>query len=346
MTRKLASSEALLSVRGLRVQFILARDKALTAVDGVNFEIRPGEILGLVGESGCGKTVLSHSLLRLIDSPGAMHADEILWQGLDLMRMTEKEMRKVRGRQIALVFQNPQSALNPVYAIGNQLAAVLRMHRGMSRKQANAEALELLKLVHVSDPERVMRAYPHQLSGGTCQRIMIAMALSCRPRLLIADEPTASLDVTIQAQIMDLLLELRERFDMAVLLISHDLGVIARMCDRIAVMYLGRIVETGAATAIYACPEHPYTRALLASVPIPDPSRREAIITLPGDVPSAINLPSGCRFRTRCPEVTKECSESDPNLLDVEGPDDSHAVACLHRMPKIVEMMQTAVKGG
>jgi oligopeptide/dipeptide ABC transporter ATP-binding protein len=270
-----------------------------------------------------------------------------LWQGRDLMRVSEREMREVRGRQMALIFQNPQSALNPVYAVGNQLAAVLRLHRGMSRNQADTEALELLKLVHVSDPERTMRAYPHQLSGGTCQRIMIAMALSCRPRLLIADEPTASLDVTIQAQIMDLLLELRDRFDMAVLLISHDLGVIARMCDRIAVMYLGRIVETGAATAIYSCPEHPYTRALLASVPIPDPSRREAISTLPGDVPSAISLPSGCRFRTRCPEVTKDCAESDPSLINMEAEDDDHAVACLHRIPSrtVAEIMQPTAEG-
>lgn len=346
MNRTLASSDTLLKVRGLRVVFAIGGSQKLTAVDGVDFEIRPGEILGLVGESGCGKTVLSHSLLRLIDPPGSMEAQEILWQGQDLMCMSEREMRQVRGRQIALIFQNPQSALNPVYAVGKQLAAVLRLHRGMSREQARAEALELLKLVHVSDSERAMEAYPHQLSGGTCQRIMIAMALSCRPQLLIADEPTASLDVTIQAQIMDLLLELREQFGMAVLLISHDLGVIARMCDRIAVMYLGRIVETGDATTIYAQPEHPYTRALLASVPIPDPSRRQAISTLSGDVPSAISIPSGCRFRTRCQEATKDCAEIDPNLIKMEATD-HHAVACLHRGPRqrVAVTMQQAAEG-
>jgi peptide/nickel transport system ATP-binding protein/oligopeptide transport system ATP-binding protein len=332
MNRTFASSGTLLKVRGLRIAFGLGSGQLLSAVDGVDFEIAPGEILGLVGESGCGKTVLSHSLLRLIDPPGTLRADQILWQGQNLMCMSEREMRQVRGRQIALIFQNPQSALNPVYAVGKQLAAVLRLHRGMSREQARAEALELLKLVHVSDPERAMEAYPHQLSGGTCQRIMIAMALSCRPQLLIADEPTASLDVTIQAQIMDLLLELREQFGMAVLLISHDLGVIARMCDRIAVMYLGRIVENGDAVAIYGHPEHPYTRALLASVPVPDPTRRQPISTLPGDVPSAISFPSGCRFRTRCWEATKECAELDPRLVSLERVD-HHAVACLHRTP-------------
>jgi oligopeptide/dipeptide ABC transporter ATP-binding protein len=332
MNRAFTTPDTLLKVTNLRVEFALGGSQVLAAVDGVNLEISPGQILGLVGESGCGKTVLSHSLLRLIDSPGKISANEILWQGQDLMHKSEREMREVRGRQIALIFQNPQSALNPVYAVGDQVAAVLRLHRGMTREEARDEALRLLRLVHISDPERAMRAYPHQLSGGMCQRVMIAMAISCDPMLLIADEPTASLDVTIQAQIMDLLLELRDRFNMAMLLVSHDLGVIARMCDRIAVMYLGRIVESGDASVIYARPEHPYTRALLASVPIPDPSRRHAMSTLTGDVPSAINLPSGCRFRSRCPEATTECAESDPALVNIDETD-HHGVACIHRLP-------------
>ena len=323
------SRNTLLKVSDLRVEFALSGDRILTAVDGVDLEVGPGEILGLVGESGCGKTVLSQSLLRLIDSPGKIRTGEVVWQGQDLMQKSEREMRKVRGRQIALIFQNPQSALNPVYAIGDQLAAVLRLHRGMTRDEARDEALKLLRLVHISDPERALKTYPHQLSGGMSQRVMIAMALSCRPKLLIADEPTASLDVTIQAQIMDLLLELRDRFEMAVLLISHDLGVIARMCDRIAVMYLGRIVETGDASSIYARPEHPYTRALLASVPVPDPSRGHVMSTLAGDVPSAINLPAGCRFRTRCPEAAAECASSDPQLVVIDT--NQHAVACILR---------------
>ena len=233
----------LLCVKELSVHFDVKGQGILRAVDGVDLDIRQGEVLGLVGESGCGKTVFSLSLLRLISPPGHISSGQINWVGRNLLGLSNKDMRFVRGKEIAMIFQNPQSSLNPLYSIGSQLVSVIRLHREISKVEARNEALRLLRLVEISDPERRMNDYPHQFSGRMAQRIMIAMALSCQPKLLIADEPTASLDVTIQAQIMDLLLEIREKFQMAILLVSHDLGVIAKMCDRIAVMYLGRIVE-------------------------------------------------------------------------------------------------------
>lgn len=318
---------ALLDVRGLSVHFDVRGHGMLHAVDGVDFDIRKGEILGLVGESGCGKTVFSLSLLRLISPPGHISSGQINWVGRNLLDISNKEMRFVRGKEIAMIFQNPQSSLNPLYSIGSQLVSVIRLHREISKAEARNEALRLLRLVEISDPERRMNDYPHQFSGGMAQRIMIAMALSCQPKLLIADEPTASLDVTIQAQIMDLLLEIREKFQMAILLVSHDLGVIAKMCDRIAVMYLGRIVEIAPAEKLYDSPMHPYTQALLKSVPVPDPRHNGKITKLTGDVPSPLNIPSGCRFRTRCPAVFGVCQKTDPVLRPVNG--DDHLAACL-----------------
>lgn len=318
---------ALLDVRGLSVHFDVKGQGILRAVDGVDFDIRKGEILGLVGESGCGKTVFSLSLLRLISPPGHISSGQINWVGRNLLDLSNKEMRLVRGKEIAMIFQNPQSSLNPLYSIGSQLVSVIRLHREISKVEARNEALRLLRLVEISDPERRMNDYPHQFSGGMAQRIMIAMALSCQPKLLIADEPTASLDVTIQAQIMDLLLEIREKFQMAILLVSHDLGVIAKMCDRIAVMYLGRIVEIAPAEKLYESPMHPYTQALLKSVPVPDPRHNGKITKLTGDVPSPLNIPSGCRFRTRCPAVFGSCQKTDPVLRPVNG--DDHLAACL-----------------
>jgi len=248
--------------------------RTLRVVDEVTIGIGEGEIVGLVGESGSGKTVLSLSLLRLVPKPGAIRAGQLLWQGRDLLTVREEEMRKVRGSEIAMIFQHPQSSLNPVRTIGAQMSAVIRLHQRRERAAARDEALRWLSAVRIADPERVYASYPHQCSGGMCQRILIAMALACRPKLLIADEPTASLDVTIQAQIMDLLLEIREQYGTAILLVSHDLGVIARMCDRIAVMCRGRIVEQADALALYKSPQHPYTRMLLDSVPVPDPTVR------------------------------------------------------------------------
>ncbi|MBE7445170.1 MAG: ABC transporter ATP-binding protein [Planctomycetia bacterium] len=318
----------LLSIQGLRVHFDLKRQGILRAIDGVDMYIRQGEVLGLVGESGCGKTVLSLSLLRLISPPGYISSGQIVWEGTNLLNLSNKEMRHVRGKEIAMIFQNPQSSLNPLYSIGTQLMSVIRLHQKMSKEQAKTEALRLLRLVEIPDHERRMNEYPHQFSGGMAQRIMIAMALSCQPKLLICDEPTSSLDVTIQNQILDLLLEIREKFHMAILLVSHDLGVIAKMCDRVAVMYLGRIVEIAPAKKLYESPLHPYTQALLKSIPLPDPKHNGKITKLEGEVPSPLNIPSGCRFRTRCPKAFDLCPQIDPMLFFSFNGND-HLVACL-----------------
>ena len=307
------TSDLLLDIKGLKTEFRARNKRVLRAVDGIDLKIRPGEIHGLVGESGCGKTVASLSILRLISPPGLISAGEVLWNDQDLLRLKKDGIRKVRGKEIAMIFQNPQGSLNPLYTIGDQLTAVIRLHRQISRKEAQKEALRLLQEVKIPDPQSRIDDYPHQLSGGMCQRVMIAMALSCKPQLLIADEPTAALDVTIQAQILDLLLELRERFQMAMLLISHDMGVVARMCDRISVMYLGRIVEESRVEDLYSSPKHPYTQALLKAVPVPDPRKKGNFALLKGDMPSSIDIPSGCRFRNRCPEVFERCVQ-EPEL--------------------------------
>jgi peptide/nickel transport system ATP-binding protein len=262
-------SSPLLEIRDYSVHF-----SGHTAVDRVSLTIGEREIVGLVGESGSGKTVLSLSLLRLVPRPGRVSSGQLRWQGRDLLGLAAEDMRKVRGREIAMIFQNPQSSLNPVRTIGTQMSAVIRLHHPMAAAAAREEALRWLAVVRITDPERVYASYPHQCSGGMCQRILIAMALACRPKLLVADEPTAALDVTIAAQIMDLLLEIRERYGTAILLVSHDLGVIARMCDRIAVMYRGKIVEEAEAIALYRRPQHPYTQRLLEAVPVPDPTHR------------------------------------------------------------------------
>jgi len=318
---------ALLSVRDLHVHFDIKDHGVLRAIDGIDLDICQGEILGLVGESGCGKTVFSLSLLRLITLPGHITNGQIFWNGKDLLTLNQKEMRRVRGKEIAMIFQNPQSSLNPVYSIETQLVAAIRLHRKISHKDAKNEAVRLMRLVEIPDAERRMHSYPHQLSGGMCQRVMIAMVLSCQPKLLIADEPSASLDVTIQAQIMDLLLEIRDKFSMSILFVSHDMGVIAHMCDRVAVMYLGRIVEIASTEELYRRPLHPYTQALLQSVPIPDPGQPRKTVKLKGDIPSPIDIPSGCRFRSRCPKAFKPCPEIDPLLKEVDN--DKHYAACL-----------------
>jgi len=317
----------ILSIKDLSVAFDLKGERVLSAVDGVDIDINYGEILGLVGESGCGKTVFSLSLLRLINSPGYIKKGQIFWKGENILQFKQKDLLKLRGKEIAIIFQSPESSLNPVYSIGSQLISVLKLHHEMSSKDAKREAIRLLNLVSIPDPERVMNSYPHQLSGGMCQRIMIAIAISCHPKLLIADEPTASLDVTIQAQIMDLLMEIREQFGMAILLVSHDLGVIARMCDRIAVMYLGRVVEYADAKDLYDSPLHPYTQGLLQSVPIPDPHQKGKIAKIQGDIPSHVSVPSGCRFRSRCPKAFDKCAYIDPQLCGFDN--SSHLVACL-----------------
>lgn len=317
----------MLKIKDLSVQFSIKDQGVLRAVDNVSLEIKPGEILGLVGESGCGKTVFSLSPLRLVRRPGRITSGTILWEGKNVLAMQAEELRKLRGEGIAMIFQNPQSSLNPVYSIGHQLKEVITLRKSLPKSEAAEETVRLLNIVGIPDPERVMKQYPHQLSGGMCQRVMIAMALSCRPKLLIADEPTASLDVTIQDQIMDLLKDLKERFNMAILLVSHDLGVINEMCDSVAVMYLGRIVEIAPKAQLYRDPLHPYTQALLQSVPLTDPDAPRQGYRLKGEVPSPMNIPSGCRFRTRCPKVFEPCDKIDPALLPITNKD--HLAACL-----------------
>jgi peptide/nickel transport system ATP-binding protein/oligopeptide transport system ATP-binding protein len=293
-------SDVLLSVKDLCTWFFTDQGVA-KAVDGVSFEVREGETLGLVGESGCGKTVTSLSVLGLLPDPPAriMNGSSISFRGEELVGAAEPSLRALRGNEISMIFQEPMTSLNPVYTVGEQIGEALRLHRGLNRKAARAESAQLLREVGIPDPEARLDEFPHRMSGGMRQRVMIAMALSCGPRLLIADEPTTALDVTIQAQILDLLADLRERRGMAVLLITHDLGVVAEVCDRVLIMYAGQVVETGSVHEIFADPRHPYTKGLLESLPsLEQPGRR--LKAIPGTVPDSIDWPIGCRFEQRC----------------------------------------------
>ena len=319
------SDRPLLEVKGLRTSFY-TRDGVIRAVDGIDFHVERREVLGLVGESGCGKSVTSLSVLRLIPKPGRIEAGEVLFEGNDLLKVDSDAMRKIRGEQIAMIFQQPTSALNPVWDVGRQIAEVLEIHRNMKQKAARGRALELLKMVGIPDPERRLRAFPHELSGGMAQRVMIAMALACEPDLLIADEPTTALDVTIQAQILDLMRHLREETGTAIILITHDLGVVAEMCDRVAVMYAGEIVEQTDVVSLFRNPRHPYTRGLIASVPVMG-DVREALTVIPGNVPNLIDLPPACRFAPRCVARVEAglqiCTERHPALLPVDADHDT-----------------------
>jgi oligopeptide/dipeptide ABC transporter ATP-binding protein len=319
------NTDPLLSVRGLSVSFRSPDKKTFKAVDDIDLDIYPNEILGLVGESGSGKTVTCLSILRLLQSSGCMVQGQIYWQGQDLLRLNGREMRRIRGREIAMIFQNPQACLNPVYTVGEQIISVLRLHQRLSRQEARQEAIRLLELVRLPNAKGLLNKYAHQCSGGMCQRIMIAIALACKPKLLIADEPTSALDVTVQAALIELLLELRSQFNTAILLVSHDLGVVAQMCDRVAVAYQGQIMEVAPAQQLYANPLHPYTQILLQSVPVPDPDQRHRISTSTGE-PTALtqNLGTGCRFRSRCPQAFEQC-EKEPSLHWIDA---YHASAC------------------
>ncbi|OGO59055.1 MAG: methionine ABC transporter ATP-binding protein [Chloroflexi bacterium RBG_16_72_14] len=290
--------ERLLDVRGLRTSFH-TRDGVVRAVDGIDFHVDRGEIMGLVGESGCGKSVTSLSVMRLIAAPGRIEAGEVLFDRQDLLKLRADAMRRIRGNRISMIFQQPQSSLDPVWNVGAQIAEVLELHRNMTRRASRSRAVELLRMVGIPDPERRATAYPHEMSGGMAQRVMIAMALACEPELLIADEPTTALDVTIQAQILDLIRGLREETGTAVILITHDLGVVAEMCDRVAVMYAGEIVEQTDTVSLFRDPLHPYTKGLIASIPVVG-DVRDALAVIPGNVPSLIDLPKGCRFAPRC----------------------------------------------
>ena len=309
--------DRLLDVKDLRTSFY-TRDGVVHAVDGIDFHVNRGEIMGLVGESGCGKSVTSLSIMRLVASPGRIEGGQILFDGKDLLGLSGDEMRKVRGNRISMIFQQPQSSLNPVQDVGSQIAEVLELHRSMSEKSAKARAVELLKMVGIPDPARRAKAYPHEMSGGMAQRVMIAMALACEPELLIADEPTTALDVTIQAQILDLMRALREETGTAIILITHDLGVVAEMCDRVAVMYAGEIVEQTDTITLFRKPLHPYTRGLIASIPLVGDVRDELSV-IPGNVPNLVDLPPACRFAPRCQARIEQdvvlATEAHPELL-------------------------------
>ena len=321
------TKQPLLEVKDLKTYFF-TEDGEVKAVDGVDFEVYPGEILGLVGESGCGKSVTSFSILRLVSSPGKIINGEILFEGKDLLKVPSSEMVDIRGNRISMIFQQPQSSLNPVFQIGSQIGEVFQIHEKMSKDKSLKEAVDLLQLVGIPDPLSKSKAYPHEMSGGQAQRVMIAMALALKPKLLIADEPTTALDVTIQAQILDLMRGLRERMGTAVILITHDLGVVAEMADRVAVMYAGRIVEQADAVALFSKPLQPYTQGLLGSVPVLG-KVLERLDVIPGTVPNLVNLPPGCRFAPRCRSREKFglklCSQVEPDLVDVLP---GHKVRC------------------
>jgi len=317
----------LLEIRGLKVDF--ATDYGVAhAVDGVDLAIDRGETLGVVGESGCGKTVTAMSVLRLIAMPpGRIAGGEILWQGRDLVPLGAEAMRRVRSKEIGIVFQEPMTSLNPVYTIGEQIAEVVRLHEGLGRRAALERTVEMLRLVHIPNPERRVRDYPHQFSGGMRQRVMIAMALACNPQLLIADEPTTALDVTIQAQILDLIAEMKDRLGMAVMLITHAMGVVAETAQRVVVMYAGRVVEEAPVGELFARPRHPYTQGLIRSIPRLDTAgRKTRLEAIAGVVPSLFDLPPGCSFAPRCPFARAACIATPPPLREVAP---GHKVACI-----------------
>lgn len=323
----MTAQKPLLEVKNLKTYFY-TEDGAVHAVDGVDFYVNQGEVLGIVGESGCGKSVTSLSIMRLISSPGKIIEGEILFDGKDLVQTSEEEMMQVRGNRVSMIFQQPQSALNPVFKAGDQISEVLNIHQDLGKEAGIKRAVELLKLVGIPDPERRADAFPHELSGGMAQRVMIAMALACVPDLLIADEPTTALDVTIQAQILDLMRDMRTQLGSAMILITHDLGVIAEMADRVAVMYAGEIVEQSTVTDLFDNGLHPYTKGLIGSIPVLG-EIREKLEVIPGSVPNLINPPKGCRFAPRCLARTQHnlsiCTEEHPELIEI---DEGHKVRC------------------
>ena len=320
------SQEVLLSVKDLRTEFFSSKTSSVTAIKDVSFDMYRGEVLGLVGESGCGKSVTSLSIMQLLkDTPGKVTNGSATLDGVNLVEASDAQIRDIRGGKMSMIFQEPMSALNPSMRIDKQMIETIRLHQDMTKEQALAHAADMLKKVGIPDPARVLKNYPHQLSGGMSQRVMIAMALSNNPELLIADEPISALDVSIQAQVLNLLHKLQEEYKLTYVFISHDLSVVEMISDRIAVMYLGFVVETAPKEMLYKTPLHPYTEALLSAVPIPDPTLHKERIILEGDIPSTINLPKGCPFAARCKKCKPECLEQRPERVEVEP---GHFVAC------------------
>ncbi|HKD68468.1 MAG TPA: ABC transporter ATP-binding protein [Candidatus Binataceae bacterium] len=317
--------QPLLEVKNLATSFFTEAGE-LRVVDHVSFSIAPGRLLGLVGESGSGKTITSLSIMRLLPDRARVVSGQIMFEGRDLCQLSEENMRHMRGAKIAMIFQEPMTSLNPVFTIGSQIAEAVRLHQKTSRAEARNRAIEMLRVVKIGDPERRIDDYPHQLSGGMRQRVMIAMALSCRPKLLIADEPTTALDVTIQSQILDLIRELQQQFDLAVLLVTHDLGIVAEYADDVTILYSSRVMEQTGAAELFANPLNPYTRALLNSIPGAGGHKNRRLQAIPGTIPNPADPPTGCRFNPRCPIAIPDCSRVDPPL---EAKRPNHYVACI-----------------
>ncbi|MBI5166492.1 MAG: ABC transporter ATP-binding protein [candidate division NC10 bacterium] len=323
---KFPSNGDLIQVEGLKTYFFTEAG-VIKAVDGLDLRIEKGETLGLVGESGCGKTVTALSILRLIpDPPGRIVGGRVLFDGRDLVRLEEEAMRLVRGAAISMIFQEPMTSLNPVFTVGDQITEAVRLHQGLPKREAWGKAVQMLHLVKIPDPERRAKEYPHQLSGGMRQRVMIAMALSCNPKLLIADEPTTALDVTIQAQILELLQELKRELGMSIMLITHDLGIVAETAQRVVVMYAGKAVEEADIWELFKNPMHPYTQGLLHSIPQMGEARGGRLKAIPGIVPSLLDLPQGCRFYPRCFKAIEACQEKEPELVEIR---ERHWVRCI-----------------
>ena len=324
MTDVMDQTSPQIEVRNLKTYFY-TEDGVVRAVDGLSYRLAKGETLGLVGESGCGKSVSALSVMRLIASPGKIVEGEILLDGLDLLQCSEPEMREVRGNRISMIFQEPMTSLNPVFTIGNQIMEAIRVHQDVSRNEARDRTIAMIRRVKISAAETRVDEYPHQMSGGMRQRVMIAMALACNPEVLIADEPTTALDVTIQAQIMELLAELQSEFQMSILLITHNLGLVAEVSDQIAVMYASKVIEHTSTADLFASPLHPYTHGLLTSVPTLGMSREQELNVIPGQVPNPLHFPTGCRFHPRCPVAEQRCKEEEPLLREVKP---GHWAAC------------------
>ncbi|MCR8642736.1 ABC transporter ATP-binding protein [Paenibacillus sp. N1-5-1-14] len=323
-------AEPLLEIKGLETHFFTDRGR-VPAVDGVDIQIRKGEVLGIVGESGCGKSVMSLSVMGLIPQPpGKIVSGSIEFKNQNLASLSENRMQQIRGNEIAMIFQEPMTSLNPVFTSGNQIVETVRLHRKIGKKEARAHTIEMLRKVGIPRPEAVVDQYPHQLSGGMRQRVMIAMAMSCDPELLIADEPTTALDVTIQAQILDLMKQLNRDSGTAIMMITHDLGVVSEICDRIVVMYAGKVVEEGDKRSILKNPQHPYTKGLIQSVPDMS-SKQERLYSIPGTVPSPRALPQGCRFAPRCEYVMEKCHQEMPSLMAIDA---DHRSRCWLHMPE------------